>query len=72
MTMTISAEFESADTLRNVKEDLVATGIEQERIYVDKDQRLVKVIVSDASESEITEIFERHQPKRVFESRPDE
>ena len=66
--LTITAEYDSLDAMRNTKEDLVATGIEQEHIYLDEDQHLVKVAVPSTIESEITEILNRHNPTTVYET----
>ena len=67
--LTITAEYDSLDAMRNTKEDLVATGIEQEHIYLDEDQHLVKVAVPSTIESEITEILNRHNPTTVYETK---
>lgn len=66
--MTITAEYDSMDTIRNTKEDLVGTGIEQEHIYIDEKEMLVKVAVSSTAQPEITEILNRHNPTRLFET----
>jgi hypothetical protein len=62
MSKTITKTFKSHDTLSNVKEDLIATGIEQEQIFIDKDKNQVKVIIPKEAEPEILEILSRHQP----------
>ena len=62
MSKTITKTFKSHDTLSNVREDLIATGIEQEQIFVDKDNKQVKVIIPAEAEPEILEIMNRHQP----------
>jgi len=67
--MTITAEYDSMDAIRNTKEDLVGTGIEQERIYIDEEKLLVKVAISSTMESEITEILNRHNPTSVYETK---
>jgi hypothetical protein len=67
--MTITAEYGSVDAMRNTKEDLVGTGIEQEHIYLDEEQHLVKVAVPSVIESEITEILNRHNPTALYESK---
>jgi len=67
--LTITAEYDSLDTMRNTREDLVGTGIEQEHIYVDEEKHLVKVAVPTAIESEITEILNRHQPTALYETK---
>ncbi len=62
MSKTITKTFKSYDTLANVREDLIATGIEQEEIYVDKEKNQVKVTIPAEAEPEILEILGRHQP----------
>ncbi len=62
MSKTITKTFKSHDILSNVREDLIATGIEQEQIFVDKDNNQVKVIIPAEAEPEILEIMDRHQP----------
>ncbi len=62
MSKTIIRTYASEEALRNVEEDLVATGIEQEQILIDKDTKQVKVVVPATAEPEIVEILERHQP----------
>ena len=67
--LTITAEYESLDAMRNTKEDLLDKGIEREHIYIDEDGHLVKVAVPSAIESEIVEILNRHNPTTVYESK---
>jgi hypothetical protein len=62
MSETITKTYASAEALKNVKDDLVATGIEQEHIFIDEDARQVKVMIPKAIEPEILEILGRHQP----------
>jgi hypothetical protein len=61
-TRTITKTYASVETLKNVKEDLVGTGIEQDHIYIDKDKKQVKVITPLVIEAEIEEILGRHKP----------
>lgn len=67
--ITVTAEYDSMDAIRNTKEDLVGTGIEQERIFIDEDKLLVKVAISSTMEPEITEILNRHNPATVYETK---
>lgn len=67
--MTITAEYDSMDTILNTKEDLVGTGIEQDRIYIDETENLVKVAISSTTESGILEILNRHNPTNVYETK---
>ena len=61
-TRTITKTFESADTLRNVHEDLINKGLTEELIFLDKKSKQVKVTVPKVVEHEIEEILERHNP----------
>ena len=62
MVKTITKTYASVAALHNVKEDLVATGIVQEEIFVDKEKMQVKVMIPGGEEAEILEILGRHQP----------
>ncbi len=62
MSKTITKTFEHVDTLKNVSNDLISTGIEQEHIFIDEDNKQVKVVIPAAIEPEIQEILSRHQP----------
>lgn len=62
MSETITKTYQSAEALKNVWEDLVATGIEQEQIFMDKENNQIKVITPAETEAEILEILGRHQP----------
>ncbi|MGV6816211.1 MAG: hypothetical protein ACWA44_02945 [Thiotrichales bacterium] len=62
MSETITKTYASVEALHNVKEDLVATGIEQEHIFVDEANKQIKVMIPNAIEPEILEILGRHKP----------
>jgi hypothetical protein len=62
MVKTITKTFASAAALHNVREDLVAKGILQEEIFIDKKKMQVKVMIPSVEEAEILEILGRHQP----------
>lgn len=65
MPATITAVFDSADQVTNAVDDLVSTGIPQEKILINEDKTQIKVTVPDTSEPEIKEILQRHQPSNV-------
>jgi hypothetical protein len=65
MTKIVTAVYASKETLTNVHDDLVSTGIPQEKIRTDKDKRQVQVMSPDADASEIIEILNRHQPTHL-------
>ena len=39
MTKTVTGTYESADQIKNAREDLIATGIPQEQIFVDEENQ---------------------------------
>jgi len=67
MTETISATYDSNTQAKNAVDDLVSTGIPRESIFLVKETNQVKVIMADATEGEIVEILQRHQPSQVSE-----
>jgi len=62
MAEIITAVYASADTIPNVRNDLVSVGIPQEKIRVDHDKKQVQVMSPTTAESEIEEILKRHLP----------
>ena len=46
-------------------EDLLATGIPNEKIKIDKEQWKIRVMVPNATKREIIEILNRHDPAEV-------
>ncbi len=67
MTETINATYSSVEKAKNAIDDLVSTGIDREKVFLDEDTVQVKVITPNAVEREIVEILERHQPSQVSE-----
>ncbi len=65
MTKIVTAVYASEDALRNVHDDLVSTGIPQEKIRTDKDKRQVQVMSPESDAREIIEILNRHQPTQL-------
>jgi len=68
MTETITANFESFSTAQNTVDDLLATGIDSEKVYLDDKTPLVKVMVPNTIKPEIMEILKRHQPSQLNET----
>lgn len=62
MTKTLTATYDDATALINVVDDLINDGLEREKIYSDKDNKLVKVIIPEVIEPEISAILKRHHP----------
>lgn len=65
MTVRLTGTFDSVDKVRNAEEDLLATGIPQEEIFVDENSKIIKVNVPDTAKPEILEILNRHNPTKV-------
>ena len=65
MTVRVTGTYDSVDKVRNAEEDLVATGIPQEEIFVDENSKLIKVSVPDTAKPEIIEILNRHEPTQI-------
>ncbi len=68
MSIVLTAHYGSDTAIENVVEDLVATGIDRDKIYDDEEQKIVKVMVPASSEAEIREILGRHDPNEVRET----
>lgn len=62
MTTTITGAFTSMETIRNTMDDLIACGIDREKMFADSEHTELKVMIPDDIESEITEIIQRHKP----------
>ncbi len=65
MTDIITARFDSSAGVTNAVDDLVSTGIPNEKIRVDKGKHQVQVMIADATHAEITEILGRHKPSEL-------
>ena len=68
MTETITANYESFVTAQNAVDDLLATGIDSEKVYLDDKAPVVKVMVPNTIKREIKEILDRHQPSGLTET----
>ncbi|MDX1635227.1 MAG: hypothetical protein R3280_11345 [Marinobacter sp.] len=60
MNKTLNGHYENPDQARNTQEDLVATGIPQDKVFVDEENQTIKVMIPAEEEREIQEIFDRH------------
>ena len=65
MTQAVVATYKNLRAITNVEEDLLATGIPNEKIKIDKEHRKIRVMVPDVTKSEILEILNRHDPAEV-------
>jgi hypothetical protein len=61
MSNVLNGNFTSNDQARNLEEDLIATGIPQDNIFVDEDQQIIRVKIPAEEQREIKEIFDRHE-----------
>jgi hypothetical protein len=61
MTETLTAAYESATQAENAVDDLIASGIPQENVFLDDKTNQVKVSVPEDSAPTIQEILERHR-----------
>jgi len=62
MNTTVTVNFGSIGALKNAVDDLLGVGIPQEKFYVIKDEKQIKVITPEVSEPEIRELLGRHSP----------
>ncbi|WP_432472472.1 hypothetical protein [Amphritea sp. HPY] len=60
MTKTVTGTYESANQIRNARNDLIAIGIPQEQIYIDEENQQIKVMIADETEPEIEDILKQH------------
>ncbi len=57
MSKTVNGAYRDHDQAKNTWDDLIATGIPRDNIYIDEDAKLVKVIVPAETEREVREIL---------------
>jgi len=65
MTTAVVATYKDAETIWNVKDDLISTGIPTDAIKIDKEHIKIRVMVSDETKPEIVEILNRHEPAEI-------
>ncbi|WP_166264620.1 hypothetical protein [Marinobacter caseinilyticus] len=61
MSKALNGHFTSKDQAKNVWDDLIATGIPRDNIYIDEDEDVIKVIIPQEEQREVKEIFDRHK-----------
>lgn len=61
MKKTINGSYDNHDQAKNTWDDLIATGIPRDNVFIDEENKLVKVSVPEEVEREVREIFDRHQ-----------
>ena len=65
MTTAVVATYKDSGTIRNVKDDLISTGIPSEAIKIDKEHIKIRVTIPDKTKAEILEILNRHAPAEI-------
>jgi hypothetical protein len=60
MSKTMTWAYDTAEQMRNVKDELQSDGIPSENVFIDEEGRKIKVMVAEASQPGIVEILERH------------
>lgn len=69
MTKTLTGKYDSLDKARNALDDLINIGLDREKIFLDRGNTLVKVMIPNDIEREVREILDRHEPADVTERR---
>lgn len=67
MTKTLTGSYDSLDKARNALDDLINIGLDREKVFLDRDHTLVKVMIPDDIEREVREVLDRHDPSAVSE-----
>ncbi|MFN2149602.1 MAG: hypothetical protein ACK2T2_14550 [Anaerolineales bacterium] len=62
MTELMTALYDSPEKVKNVVDDLRATGIPNEKIRIHDQKPQVQVMLGESIEPEIEEILQRHRP----------
>lgn len=61
MSSPVNGHYSSPEQAKNVWEDLIASGIPRDNIYIDEDNQMIKVLIPETERREIQEIFDRHK-----------
>ena len=67
MVKTLTGKYDSLDKARNALDDLINIGLDREKVFLDRDNTLVKVMIPNDIEREVREVLDRHQPAEVTE-----
>jgi hypothetical protein len=65
MTLAVVATYKNVRAITNVEDDLLATGIPNEKIKIDREHRKIRVMSPEVTSSEILEILNRHDPAEI-------
>jgi hypothetical protein len=60
MSDTVTGSYRSADQIRNVEDDLRASGLPRENLFIDEPAKKIRIIIAQPSKPGIVEILERH------------
>ncbi len=69
MRKILTSSFGSVDAARNAVDELINAGFPREQVMREEHGSTVKVMTPAASEDEVREILERHDPT-LIEDRP--
>ncbi|WP_111497669.1 MULTISPECIES: hypothetical protein [Marinobacter] len=61
MSHAMNGHYGSKEQAKNVWDDLIASGIPRDNIYIDEDEHVIRVMIPDEERREIQEIFDRHR-----------
>ncbi|WP_440997184.1 hypothetical protein [Arhodomonas sp. SL1] len=61
----ITGDFETEEQMTNARDDLISTGIDAEKVTVDREHMQLKVVIPADIEREINEILQRHDPLKL-------
>jgi hypothetical protein len=67
MAKTLTGKYDSLDKARNALDDLINIGLDREKVFLDRDNTLVKVIIPNDIEREVRGILDSHGPVAVTE-----
>ncbi len=67
MPEVITATYGSMGQAENAVDDLISTGIDSEKVFLDDTTMQVKVMVPNTIRPEVMQILQRHNPNQVTE-----
>lgn len=65
MTQTVTATYDSTMKAVNAYDELVSKAFPREKLFIDKETNVIKVMVPDPGQREAEEILNRHEPDDV-------
>jgi len=71
MNKILTASFDSAEALKAAQHDLTTAtiaGFPREEILADKEKNEIKVVTTEATETQVRKILQDHHPKYLRES----